>query len=233
MARNRTPTTAASIHAGASGESIIREKLLDRILRKVNLNAVQGWPICGSESRIPAEKTTRTIAIKPIRPSGPIHAMERVIGSERFTGPSLQRVIIEQSPASPLTPCRDHGPGRERAERRKLRSFRFRACRMTPLYPLLATEEETSNDFCGSQRLGIQLVRSRRLELPRSFLHSDLNAARLPIPPRPHVAVPASDRWERGACLAKARYHIKPDGPRYGHRRGGNRVAAQRTAGAL
>src|SRR5689334_329450 len=30
------------------------------------------------------------------------------------------------------------------------------------------------------------LVRSRRLELPRSFPHSDLNAARLPIPPRPH-----------------------------------------------
>ena len=31
------------------------------------------------------------------------------------------------------------------------------------------------------------MVRSRRLELPRPFGHSDLNAARLPIPPRPHV----------------------------------------------
>ena len=31
------------------------------------------------------------------------------------------------------------------------------------------------------------LVRSRRLELPRPFGHSDLNAARLPVPPRPHV----------------------------------------------
>src|SRR3546814_9064855 len=31
-----------------------------------------------------------------------------------------------------------------------------------------------------------ELVRSRRLELPRGFPHSDLNAARLPIPPRPH-----------------------------------------------
>ena len=31
------------------------------------------------------------------------------------------------------------------------------------------------------------LVRSRRLELPRVLPHSDLNAARLPIPPRPHV----------------------------------------------
>ena len=30
------------------------------------------------------------------------------------------------------------------------------------------------------------VVRSRRLELPRPFGHSDLNAARLPIPPRPH-----------------------------------------------
>ena len=33
-----------------------------------------------------------------------------------------------------------------------------------------------------------QLVRSRRLELPRELPHSDLNAARLPIPPRPHVS---------------------------------------------
>ena len=31
------------------------------------------------------------------------------------------------------------------------------------------------------------MVRSRRLELPRELPHSDLNAARLPIPPRPHV----------------------------------------------
>ena len=31
------------------------------------------------------------------------------------------------------------------------------------------------------------LVRSRRLELPRAFAHNDLNVARLPIPPRPHV----------------------------------------------
>ena len=31
------------------------------------------------------------------------------------------------------------------------------------------------------------MVRSRKLELPRPFGHSDLNAARLPVPPRPHV----------------------------------------------
>src|SRR5690554_1656374 len=31
-----------------------------------------------------------------------------------------------------------------------------------------------------------RMVRSRRLELPRELPHSDLNAARLPIPPRPH-----------------------------------------------
>src|SRR3972149_2673049 len=29
------------------------------------------------------------------------------------------------------------------------------------------------------------MVRSRRLELPRELPHSDLNAARLPVPPRP------------------------------------------------
>src|SRR5713101_7716306 len=37
--------------------------------------------------------------------------------------------------------------------------------------------------YLGGRR---RLVRSRRLELPRSFPHSDLNAARLPVPPRPH-----------------------------------------------
>ncbi len=30
------------------------------------------------------------------------------------------------------------------------------------------------------------MVRSRRLELPLRLRNSDLNAARLPIPPRPH-----------------------------------------------
>ena len=34
-----------------------------------------------------------------------------------------------------------------------------------------------------------QMVRPRRLELPRVLPHSDLNAARLPIPPRPHIKV--------------------------------------------
>ena len=32
-----------------------------------------------------------------------------------------------------------------------------------------------------------QLVRPRRLELPPVLPDSDLNAARLPIPPRPHI----------------------------------------------
>ena len=34
---------------------------------------------------------------------------------------------------------------------------------------------------------GFFLVRSRRLELPLRLKNSDLNAARLPIPPRPHT----------------------------------------------
>ena len=31
------------------------------------------------------------------------------------------------------------------------------------------------------------MVRLRRLELPRVLSHSDLNAARLPVPPQPHL----------------------------------------------
>jgi len=49
----------------------------------------------------------------------------------------------------------------------------------------------------------VVLVRSGGLEPPRMLLHSDLNAARLPIPPRPHCSglVPLS--------LVKALIHLK------------------------
>ena len=33
----------------------------------------------------------------------------------------------------------------------------------------------------------LEMVRLRRLELPRVLSHSDLNAARLPVPPQPHI----------------------------------------------
>src|SRR3954447_2073274 len=103
-----------------------------------------------------------------------------------------------------------------------------------PFVPLSCTTEGvTARISADLRRLEMLLVRSRRLELPRSFPHSDLNAARLPIPPRPHVPYPLRIRWERGACLAKAGYHSKRDGPEYGHGRGGNRVAVQQWAGAL
>ena len=35
--------------------------------------------------------------------------------------------------------------------------------------------------------LNFRMVRLRRLELPRVLPHSDLNAARLPVPPQPHI----------------------------------------------
>src|SRR3546814_1292959 len=44
------------------------------------------------------------------------------------------------------------------------------------------------------------MVRSRRLELPRAFAHNDLNVARLPVPPRPHVISTGENRrWLAGA----------------------------------
>src|SRR5579875_3239007 len=51
------------------------------------------------------------------------------------------------------------------------------------------------------------MVRSRRLELPRPFGHSDLNAARLPVPPRPHVIAAGE-----GPALAGAGPLAKPPG---------------------
>ena len=46
------------------------------------------------------------------------------------------------------------------------------------------------------------MVRSGGLEPPRMLLHSDLNAARLPIPPRPQVR-------KRVEHLAKRSRHLK------------------------
>ncbi len=48
--------------------------------------------------------------------------------------------------------------------------------------PQLSVIFEFLSDFTSK----CKMVRSRRLELPRVLPHSDLNAARLPIPPRPH-----------------------------------------------
>src|SRR5437763_9288852 len=48
-----------------------------------------------------------------------------------------------------------------------------------------------------------------------------------------HDRISSIPLLEWRACLANARYHIKLDGPAYGHRSGGNRVAPERPAGAL
>ena len=46
---------------------------------------------------------------------------------------------------------------------------------------------QDGNRKMGRAHLLPAVVRSRRLELPRPFGHNDLNVARLPIPPRPHI----------------------------------------------
>ena len=50
-----------------------------------------------------------------------------------------------------------------------------------------------------------RLVRSRRLELPPLLQDSDLNAARLPVPPRPHWGVELSGRLH----VVKPRYSLR------------------------
>ena len=77
--------------------------------------------------------------------------------------------------------------------------------------------------------LALELVRSRRLELPRSFptatstlrVYQFRHDRTWPCPP---------DGWEWGACLANTRYHIKPHGPEICTSPGGNRVAHQQRA---
>src|SRR5882672_5988253 len=79
-----------------------------------------------------------------------------------------------------------------------------------PTHPTVSSRARTNARIATSIALKTRgepviLVRSRRLELPRSFPHSDLNAARLPIPPRPHAGAPN----RAGLRLANSRYHIK------------------------
>ena len=50
-----------------------------------------------------------------------------------------------------------------------------------------------------------RLVRSRRLELPRPFGHNDLNVARLPVPPRPHIDTDRRAVARLGRCAPLAR----------------------------
>ena len=54
------------------------------------------------------------------------------------------------------------------------------------------------------------MVRPRRLELPLRLKNSDLNAARLPIPPRPHkvvlLLIPTTSYNEKSALLNFAKF---------------------------
>src|SRR3569623_1178069 len=50
--------------------------------------------------------------------------------------------------------------------------------------------QSTGREIASLLSLCFAVVRPRRLELPRAFAHNDLNVARLPVPPRPHVNQP-------------------------------------------
>ena len=66
------------------------------------------------------------------------------------------------------------------------------------------------------------MVRSRRLELPRGRPHSDLNAARLPIPPRPHVGDALDCAPQGGGGIANRDGAFKTGG--MAHRRPAGRL---------
>src|SRR6266571_1677249 len=75
-------------------------------------------------------------------------------------------------------PCRRQQEGQDKRPHRDLLALR----------PCVFDKQVLANRAKRAAVLNpLILVRSRRLELPRSFPHSDLNAARLPIPPRPHA----------------------------------------------
>ena len=78
-----------------------------------------------------------------------------------FDNLTLRRTVLKLAFSKPLTYDRNEG------YRTPITSLPFKAL------------GEFEDSLC-------KMVRSRRLELPRVLPHSDLNAARLPIPPRPH-----------------------------------------------
>src|SRR5262249_25844657 len=88
--------------------------------------------------------------------------------------------------------------------------WRVRIPSPAPFLPSLGTRNFQPLAGCANRRAAMEigLVRSRRLELPRPFGHSDLNAARLPVPPRPHVmkrqAARTAAATGKAAPLAKA-----------------------------
>src|SRR3954468_1785448 len=71
------------------------------------------------------------------------------------------------------------------------------ACLYRPLFRLV--EGRAGERLRSSGKAPLSMVRSRRLELPRDLSHSDLNAARLPVPPRPH----GSRRAGSSPCLTR------------------------------
>ena len=74
----------------------------------------------------------------------------------------------------------------------------------------ITSKQNILTDQCVIHILVEKLVRPRRLELPLRLKNSDLNAARLPIPPRPHMVVahciPIRSRNEKRALFRFAKF---------------------------
>ncbi len=115
----------------------------------------------GEQVRPVARRPGDPRLIQALAGAGSCHAAERVCG-------------VHQRISRPCHRAREYRGFASAAQRAGLRD---RSCSTS------GWRNRPSSECDGSER---EMVRSRRLELPRGLAHSDLNAARLPIPPRPH-----------------------------------------------
>ena len=116
-------------------------------------------------------------------------AEDRISEMRRANGPDSKtaKEKLELGLAFLSNPWKIWASGDQTLRRAVLRlafSERLSYCRKTG--PRTAKTTLPFNVLGGLSGSKCQMVRSRRLELPRVLPHSDLNAARLPIPPRPH-----------------------------------------------
>ena len=159
------------------------------------------WSGIGSSGSTEAPPTAPVPRGRATRADRTVTSFERRGDRSRFTVPGLIIDDVAKRTRSPVTKIRqvlrEAGPAAQIGMGTPLPHD-------VPPLAMVSQELRTACSICVlnspvpiTER---EMVRSRRLELPRPFGHNDLNVARLPVPPRPHVNTLGLPPWLAGAC---------------------------------
>ena len=178
-----------------SQETRANEKRIEELLEPI-LSASNATVIAAYEGKIETlEHQNRIIAEKLQNSMVPESRFEEIIehSLQFLANPwklracghyHMKRLVLRLAFSEPIAYCRNEG---------------YRTPKTSLPFKVLESFQTGKSD----------LVRPRRLELPRELPHSDLNAARLPIPPRPQgsgLANPARRMYQTGAPTARLCY---------------------------